>query len=245
MQTYSIITYDYDVNMEKLLIRRLRKQEFEPEIDSSESKKRVTITISDDECLVKLSNALSELILIDLRHLEIARIANALPFTREEKRKLLPRALKSSIQYSDYSKTAKELYDYLTENDILIVEGYMRFRMQDVMETWSVCVDTAAEEQLLHEEYMELMRLLGMFTELRAPATGAVTIIMHPDGSSTITDENEVRIDCAQGNDGGVLSMLIGMAPEKIYIYDLSRGRNSNLKESIKTLFGSRVSCYS
>lgn len=245
MQTYSISTYDYDVNMEKLLARRLRKQEFEPEMDSSISKKRVTIRLNDDEGLVKLSNALSELILIDLRHLEIARITNALPFTLEEKRRLLPLALKSSIQYSDYKKTAEEIYDYLKENDLLIAEGYMRFRMQDVMETWSVCVDAAAEEQLLHEEYMELMRLLGMFVDLRAPATSAVTIILHPDGSSTITDENDVRIDCAEGNDGGVLSMLIGMAPEKIYLYDLSRGRNSSLKESIKTLFGARVSCYS
>lgn len=245
MQLYSILTYEYDANMELLLNRRLNKHGVPPCSAASDMQRHMQVAIADDAELRKLSNALAELLLIDIRHFELAKMVNRLPFSLREKQTLLPKALSSSVVHLDYTGAANDLFDYLTDNKLLVLEGYLRFRLQNVMEMWSVCVDSAAEEMMLNEEYLALTQLLGLFAELQTPNIGEVNVVLHPDGSCTLTDSGDVRIDCAPGSNDGVVSMLVGMSPERIVIYDLSYDACDELIDAIRKIFGAKVSFYS
>ncbi len=244
MQLYSIDTYEYDADMEKLLERRLKRQGFDRSFAGGSDKQRIRIIINDSIELKQLCSSLAELLLIDLRYFEIARMVDSLPFSLREKQSVLPEALKYSLQYCNCEAICVQLYQYLSENDLLILEGFMRFRMQDTIDAWSLSVDRAAEELLLHEEYAALMQLIGSFAELNAPKTSEVRIILHPDGSSTIVGDNDMRIDCASGNDAGVVNMLIGMAPARVTIYDLSLGKCNSLREAIQNAFTDNSKCF-
>lgn len=237
MQLYSIDTYEYDANMEKLLERRLRRQGFSRDFADGSDKQRIRIVIEDSAQLKQLCGALAELLLLDLRYFEVARMVNSLPFSLREKQTVLPEALKYSLHCCNCESVCKRLYQYLSENDLLVLEGFMRFRMRDTIDAWSLSVDRAAEELLLHEEYAALMQLIGSFAQIETSDVSQARIILHPDGSSTIIGDNNMRIDCAAGNDAGVINMLIGMEPEQVTIYDLSLGKCDSLCKAIQNAF--------
>ncbi|MBR6006731.1 MAG: hypothetical protein IK064_03805, partial [Clostridia bacterium] len=169
MQLYSIVTNEYDADLEKLLKRRLARQNMGAlPIVSDGRHSALTLGIDTDEELCGLSAALSELMLIDLRHFEIADMVEKLPFPLREKQRILKRALRSALPAAEQTLTraAEDIRRFLQESELLILEGYLRFRLQDELESWSVCVDAAAEELLLEEEYEQLTTLLGLFSAL-------------------------------------------------------------------------------
>lgn len=245
MQNIIVCTYEYDIDLEKLLSKRLKQYDKRIDITASESKKILYLEVSEETDLKQLCAALSELILLDLRHFEIARMVNLLNLPVEDKKQVTTTAACTAVHYMDFSKTAEQLFEYFSTNRRMVLEGYLRFILQDVIEIWNVCIDVAAEELLLREEYTELLKLLSLFTELSPPNEQEITLILHSDGSCTLTDNDNLRIECALNSDDGVLSMLIGMSPRKILIYDLSCGHFDAMKATIKLIFGPRVECYS
>ena len=102
-------------------------------------------------------------------------------------------------------------------------------------------VDIAAEEFLLIEEYNELLQILGLFSDVRPTDGTDVLVILQPDGSCTVTDGDKLRIDCAPNSNEGVLSMLTGMAPSHITLFDFSNGACDKLCRAICLLFGTHV----
>lgn len=247
MRLLSIATNEYDADIEALIKRRLSRHGLGSlPVEKSKNGCKLTLGIENDEELRALSAAVSELLLIDLRHFEIANIVEKLPFTLDDKKLILPKALRSSAERIDLSNTADGIFLYLSENSLFNLEGYLRFRLRDELESWSVCVDAAAEEQLLADEFEALKSLLGLFGAARPEACGDVSVMLNPDGSCTIrgkrsADAEDFRIDCAPGSNEGVLSMLSGLAPERILLYDFSFGRCESLRAGIELLFGSKV----
>ena len=248
MQLYSIVTNEYDADLEKLLKRRLARQNMGAlPIVSDGRHSALTLGIDTGEELRGLSAALSELMLIDLRHFEIADMVGKLPFPLREKQRILKRALRSALPAAEQTLTraAEDIRQFLQESELLILEGYLRFRLQEELESWSICVDAAAEELLLEEEYEQLTTLLGLFSALEPGQSGEVLVALNPDGSCTLTGKKEnggeFRIDCAPGSNEGVLDLLSGMAPKRILLYDFSFGKCDKLRNGIELMFGGRV----
>ena len=91
------------------------------------------------------------------------------------------------------------------------------------------------------EEYNELLEILGLFSDVRPTDGTDVLVILQPDGSCTVTDGDKLRIDCAPNSNEGVLSMLTGMAPSHITLFDFSNGACDKLCRAICLLFGTHV----
>lgn len=244
MPLYSIVTQEYDADAAGFLLKRLKENGFEDSCLISRSDKKIEIKIKNDRELHALSRSLCKLLENDLCYFELARIINGFPFELEDKREILKRAALKAKDFRRETDTADEIYKYLKENRLIVLEGYLHFMMQDTFEHWRVCSDIAAEEVLLQKEQKELIKLLGIYTELTETGVEKLTVVLHPDGSSTITDNDKIRIDCDSESIDGMLSMLIGISPRKIVIYDLSCGQCEKLKETVIMLFGERVSCY-
>ena len=86
--------------------------------------------------LERWCRVLQGMLLWDLAHFELARMVNDLPLGLEEKRRILPEAVKLSRacpQNAGADAILRELMGFYAEEKHLNLEGFMRFRMQDVL----------------------------------------------------------------------------------------------------------------
>ena len=116
----------------------------------------------------------------------------------------------------------------------------MCFRMRAALADWQLCVERAAADQMLCREYTELMELLR---SVAPPRLGEVSVCLHPDGSCTLTDDSDACIEYVDCSEDGILSLLVGMSPSRLTVYDLSGG-SSRLPETIARVFAGRVRIY-
>lgn len=228
------------LNLRTLLARRMHLCGLEHvEIESS-AESQLTVRIEDEAELAPFARALGALMALDLRYFEIAKAVEALPFSVDEKRQILSRALTLTAT-PDTESVFERVLDYLRENSRINLNGFLRFRLRDIVESLHAAVDIAAEEFILFEEYDELMQLLGLFSDIRPADGGEINVMLRPDGSCTVTDGKTLRIDCAPNNNEGVLSLLTGMAPSCVTILDFSGGACEKLCRAICLLFGADV----
>ena len=214
-QSCSAGTREYQVDIGKLALRRLMAidpgdAEILQQLEAG--KDHIQFSIEQAGDLERWCRVLQGMLLWDLAHFELARMVNDLPLGLEEKRRILPEAVKLSRacpQNAGADAILRELMGFYAEEKHLNSEGFMRFRMQDVLREWEICVMRAAEELLLHEEYWELMHVLSAFVQLRSPQVRDVYIVLNPDGSCTMTDDQDSRIDYARCTGDGVMSVLV------------------------------------
>lgn len=244
MKVCSVGTHEYDADIPKLLRRRLKRLGWDLEFfEDTEKKSRVEAEIDDQDALDAWCSAISEMLIYDLSHFELARIVNDLSLSLDDKHALLPEAVDSARRVTGTDSVKRALTEHFADENHLNLEGFMRFRMQDILSKWELCVDRAAEEMLLRHEYFELMGVLSAFVRLQPPKMKEVVLVFHPDGSCTLSDDMESNIDYAFTSDG-VVGVLVNLAPEKITVYDLSDGRNSLLSEALMRVFEDRIRFY-
>lgn len=243
----SVGTLEYEADIGKLALRRLAAEYpqdagIEKRLIAQKDAARFEVWGEGD--LERWCRAARNLLLKDISHFELARMVNELPLALEEKRRVLPEAVKLSracLAPAGAESIHRALMAFFAEEDHLNLEGFLRFRMQEVLRDWEICVMRAAEELLLEAEYWELMQVLSAFVQLRPPQVRDVYIILNPDGSCTLTDDQDSRIDYDRCTGDGVMSVLVGLSPERITVYDLSGGVSAGLAETLVRVFEDRV----
>lgn len=239
MRVCSVGTGKYEADIGQLLNRRLGQEG--GLTARSLGRGGAEAGISGPEGFRAWCRALSDVLTMDLSQFELAYMVNELPVSLEEKKAILPEAIRLSRRRCAREKVQEMLEEYFGSHDHLVLEGFMAFRMKECKQEWERCVIRAADELLLNVEYMELMQALAAFVRLRAPRMREVYVILNPDGSCTLTDEEELRIDYERCTTDGIMSILVGLAPERITVYDLSGGRSAGLGESLTRIFEGRV----
>ena len=239
MGVYSIGTEKYEADISWLLLRRLEKLgcSIVPMGDETCARAEIEGSVQMEQWCT----AVAELLLMDLAQFEIAYMVNELPISLEEKKNVLPEAIRTARRYTGIGAVQSALVEYFAENTHLQLEGYMNFRMKEYRGEWERCVLKAADELLLDAEYMELMRVLAAFVKLRSPHAGEIYVILNPDGSCTFTDDKDIRIDYERCTTDGIMSVLVGLAPEGITVYDLSGGRCASLFANLQRVFEGRI----
>ncbi|MDD4074634.1 MAG: sporulation protein YtxC [Eubacteriales bacterium] len=235
----AVRTQQYEADIGKLMRRRLAAEEHEPQILSSD-KKSIEIRLKKPAHTESWLSAVSGLLLYDLSHLELAVRIDALPVNLREKQWILSKAAKLS-RGLEKRAVQGELAAFFTETDALNLEGFVRFRMQNVQLAWDACVRQATEELLLEKEYRKLIGILSAFVRMQKPRIDCIYIILNPDGSCTLTDDMDMRVRYACDKGDGVVSLLVGLAPERITVYDLSGGRSDMLTDVLLRVFEDRV----
>lgn len=238
-----IHTREYDVDISRLLARRLRGRSPKPQLLDEQPDSVAAQIFTPDEMEVWCA-AVEELLLKDLSHFELARMVDRLPITLCQKQRVLPEAIKQTRSEAGELGILRGLRQHFSEYDLLNLEGFMRFRMQDALVRWEGCIDQAAEELLLEEEYFELMRILGAFVNLQPPRVKEVSLCIHSDGSYTLSDDTNVRIEYEPGCRDGLIRALVNLSPERITVYDLSGGTADDLSAALKRVFVGRIRVY-
>lgn len=231
-------TQKYDVDLHRLLSRRLMQTDcafaIEPVADG------VAVSVQGAYAMEGLSAAVAALLCRDLQYFELAHIADALPLELAQKQEVLTEALQNARCQERFEEVRSGVQAYLETENEMNVEGYLRFRMQDSLELWQLCVERAAADQLLCHECAELMRLLSTLTDPPAAHIGELSVCLNPDGSCTLTDDSDVRIEYVDCSEEGILHLLMSMAPDRLTVYDLSGGRSS-LPETLACVFAGRI----
>ena len=242
MVVFEILTFEYDVPLLKLLNRHLSEQDAAYALEAIDD--GVVMKIRANRAEETAADALSSVLGRDLRYFALAEFADALPLTLSEKQTVLSDALKAASCREENEILKKKLSDYLSENRTLVLEGFLRFRMQEFLMLWELHVDQAAAKVLMQKEYSELMETLKRFVEGRQSRVNALSICIHADGTITLSDDNDVHIEYVDCAPDGILNLLVNMAPGKLWVYDLSGQEKNRLTEAILRVFGDRVKLY-
>lgn len=226
-------------NVYKLLERRLMQtaQAF----TLSQCTAGIEVELAEPGGLDALCMALALLMCRDLCQFELAKLADHLPFSLVEKQAILAESIRCARKVERPGAVRRALKAYLEEEEVLHLLGYMRFRMPETVGTWRLCIQSAAEELMLEKEYLELMGVLKAFVQVKPSRIREVSLLLHPDGSCTLTDESDARIDYDSCDPDRLVGVLVELAPERLTVYDLSGQGNSPLAEMLARVFAGRV----
>lgn len=234
-------TWKYELDLERLLSRRLIQCGCAFHMRCGADGAHIYLEESGNGAL---ADALSMLLCRDLMYFELAAMTDRMPLTLPEKQQALADALQTPCDDAPRIHAREMLAQYLETEICINLEGYLTFRMRGFLDEWQTLAEQAMAEQLLRREYSELLGVLGAFLETQPPRIGELSVCLHPDGSCTLTDDSDGRIDYVDGSEDGVVSLLVSMAPQRLIVYDLSGGSCRRLTDAIARVFAGRVRIY-
>lgn len=237
-----IDTAKYDIDLMKLLSRRLQQHACPCGLSAYQN--GVSVSVQEGEGLYPLADALSTILCRDLRYFELARMIDQKPLTLAEKQSALASALEEAACEASLDAVRDDLVAYLQRESRLNLEGYMRFRMQPHLNLWRTHVEKATEDAILQREYTQLLGTLNAYVRALTPRVSELSVCLHPDGSCTLTDDSDACIEYIDCTEDGIVSLLVGMAPARLTVYDLSCGNAIRLIEAIRCVFSDRVKIY-
>ena len=211
-----------------------------------------------------LAENLSEFILTQWENTLIKDIIreNYFYFDEDEKRLIFDYSLRhincAETEFR-YWQTRKELIknkiiDFLNYNNRIIVDGFIRFRLQEYLAELRDAIEKAVDDFLLEREYREFIHLLQYFVEVQEPRLEMLHLVVSRDGF-TLFDE---KMRPVNGNcyvegfwldmlekelcyEDLLLSALISMAPKKILVHYNGNNKHDIILETIKSVFAGRV----
>jgi putative sporulation protein YtxC len=149
----------------------------------------------------------------------------------------------------------QKLLDYLNANDRLIIEGFIKFRLKDYMQEIYSAADKAVDDFMLEREYKEFIQLLKYFVEIQEPKLDRVHVVVRLTGVFQLLDSTNKNIssdyldgfivetgDSEINYDDLLISALITIAPKKIVLHSFENNSYLKVIETIKSVFGDRVS---
>ena len=242
MSSWIIQTMEYDVDLEKLLAMRL--SEGGAPYALSEALGGVGVRMEGRQGLEALSEALGTVLIHDLAPFEMGAMADETPLDREDRQQVLSRAVAAAQTREDLSDTVQRLSAYLQAEGKLCLEGFLRFRMPETLLFWRLCVEEAFSALLLEKEYGEAADLLRLLLNERPPRCPSLRLCLHGDGLCSLSDGGSLRMEYVDESGEGILSLLIGIAPARLIVYDLSGGARRELVHALTEIFSGRVCLY-
>jgi len=86
--------------------------------------------------------------------------------------------------------------------------------------------------------------VLRAFVTHQPHHAGELSLCLNPDGSYTLTDDSDSRVEYGPCAPERLLSMLVGLSPARLTVYDLSGGGREALTEALSRVFAGRVQFY-
>lgn len=162
-------------------------------------------------------------------------------------------SLNMLMNFGRKNKIANRVLEYIYDNDLLVVEGFINFCLPDYLKEIRFAIDLAYEELRNEKEYNEFIKLLRYFVDSQPAKTNEVNLLMEDegfclwDGKGTKIEEdfmasymedillNEISLDDI------LISILITISPRRIIIHDNNRSDDSSSVEMIKNVFKDRI----
>ncbi|ADU50937.1 Sporulation protein YtxC [Thermaerobacter marianensis DSM 12885] len=146
---------------------------------------------------------------------------------------------------------------YLEAAELLLVDGFLRFRCREYVEALEVAVDRAVDAYLLDREYRDFVGLLRQFVDLQVPRLDVVHVVVEPSGRFAMTDEAGQPVPLPPGEGGAagpgagvaadpgdaLLSALVTVGAHRfvVHLRRRAQGLPPDTREMLEQVFGDRV----
>lgn len=148
---------------------------------------------------------------------------------------------------------AESVRDYLDTCNLLIIEGFLMFRLEAYMIELELILEEAVQYFIAQKEYDEFIELLRFFVDTQEPAVRTIHVRKRLEGYEILDEAYQIiEDDCIDdflnemkhgtiNYDDLLLSTLITLAPETIYIHNCSQIENKELIKTLKKVFEERL----
>ncbi len=144
---------------------------------------------------------------------------------------------------------AKGLNGYLEKNRVILLDGFVRFRMEEYRQELEQTVDRAAEDYLVDREYKEFIGMLTCLAEIQPCLVEQANVKKTESGEYGVFDEQfrPVLSEETKNTFGSLtredklLSRLITLSPHEIIIHRKQEIENKELINTILNVFGEKV----
>ena len=135
-------------------------------------------------------------------------------------------------------------FDYLLNNKVLFLTGFIKFRLTDYYNVLEELVDEAVNFYIVEKEYLEFVSLLKLYISSQGSNIDVIHLI-YSDENSILLDSNKNIIpfsedllktkylsDISFSKNDYILNTLLNLLPKKIYIHII----HNYIDEFINTL---------
>lgn len=182
---------------------------------------------------------------------------NYLYFTHEERLLILEKAmalLGASHPNRRKNTVLQLIFDYLETERLLILEGFIRFRLRTYLEELNDAVEQAVDEYLAEKEYNDFIRLLKYFIDIQEPKIERVNVLIQPSGFFQLYDscDNIIKSDFLENfiadladnelsYEDLLISTLITLAPNQITLHLPDPSGVKSTVSTIESIFEERL----
>lgn len=146
----------------------------------------------------------------------------------------------------------EEFYNYLLENNKIVLDGFINFRTKKYLSFLSSVIDDAVNHFIVEREYWEFISLLKVYINSEVSSMEHVYLIYSNSESVLLDkDKNIINIDkdvfnakylsdISFSSNDYTLNTLLNLLPKKIYIH-LSDGIYDEFINTVQLVFEGRV----
>jgi len=158
------------------------------------------------------------------------------------------------MNYGRKNRIAHRLFDFMRENDQIVIEGFVTFYLRDYISEMKFSVELACEEMRSQKEYNDFVNLLRYFVDTQTSRIKEVNIMLGDGGVFYLWDGEGCQIDEEFMNyylddmlleeinlDDVLVSILITIAPQRIILHDSAQLLNTESVQMIRKVFKERI----
>lgn len=175
-------------------------------------------------------------------------------FDEYEKNKIIRNCFEiiEQKEYIERGLIKKDIIKYIKENNIIVIDGFVYFRLKKYFKYLDELVDNAVNQFVIEKEYKEFISLLRIYVNSRNSQYNMLHLI-YMNSESILIDEkrNIVSVseniynakylsDISFSSNDFTLNTLLTLLPEKIEIHLI--GEEDEFINTIKIIFENRVS---
>ena len=203
-----------------------------------------TVNLKSDDDIIKLALMLSANIINDYEEKIIDTIIknDCSVFDPDERSLIKDKSIK---KISHHKKELQSvifcaLCKYIKDEDVINIEGYVIFRLENYKKYLGNYVEDAVNEYINEAELDEIADTLAFFAQMQ-PSVTEFVILLYDEDKYIIADESgEVFLSLAN-YDNILLDILLSISPERIAIINADKFDNQYLVEMIIKVFGSKI----
>ena len=146
-----------------------------------------------------------------------------------------------------------EIKDYLMNNSIMLIDGFIRFRLEGLDFLIDLAIEKGIDEFTVEKEYREFIKILQYFVESQEPKYDLVNLVFEDMNYKLLDNEGNTidkdffseiitEIDNANiSKDDILISTLIVIAPKRIILHLDEKFKNEDVIKVIANIFQDRV----
>lgn len=146
----------------------------------------------------------------------------------------------------------EDIVDYLIENNTLLIDGYMNFRLRKFLYLVDISIEKAIGDIEIEREYLEFLNMLQYFVDIQEPKSELVNVVINDKDYYLLDKDNKIIENGLLNNmvedlayediskSDLLISSLIVLSPMKLIMH-IEEGKEKELVTVISQVFKEKV----